>query len=336
MAHQLLRPGERLLLGVSGGPDSVTLLHLFLQMAAELRLRLGVVHVNHGLRSDAAEDAAFVKQLADRWGVPALVLSRDVPALVEAEGRSIEDAARRLRYDAFEEAVARWSAHRLALAHTADDQAETVLMRLLRGAGLTGLSAIPLSRPLGQAMVIRPLLGVWREEVLAYAARHRLPHRDDPTNRDLKFLRNRIRRELLPLLAQTYNPNIKALLVQLAEQARDDLSYLQETVRRSWSRFAKSVDGAVLIRTSALLKQPQAARRAVIRMALSRLQGGVTGFEFRHWREIEQLMLDRPVGSVVDLPGRIRLERRRDGLLMRAAGRPIRSTSFQDGEFAVY
>ncbi|MBI3087802.1 MAG: tRNA lysidine(34) synthetase TilS [Candidatus Omnitrophica bacterium] len=316
-AHRLIRPRDRVLVGVSGGPDSVALLHVLAGLRATLGMALAVVHVDHQLRPDSADDAAFVEALARRWQVPATILRRDVRAETSGQGRSLEDAARRVRYDAFLDAARLHSATRLTLAHTADDQAETVLMRLLRGSGLTGLSAIPITRSLEDVTVVRPLLGIWRTEVLAYLARHRLAFREDATNRDPRFLRNRIRRELLPLLEQAYNPQIKLLLGQLAEQCRTDMGFLQTAAQRHWKRLVKASNGSLAIRIEAFLQQPSALQRQLIRMALERLQGDLAGFEFRHWREIERLFTTRPVGTLLDLPGRAQLERGRERVIVR-------------------
>ena len=316
---RLLRSGERVLIGVSGGADSVALLHLLVRFQDAWRLRVAVVHVDHQLRPESAQDAAFVEELARRLKVPVTIVVRDVREAMRRQGWSLEDGARRLRYEAFQAVATRWAATKLALAHTADDQAETVLMRLLRGAGLTGLSAIPMTRALGDVTVIRPLLNVWKADLLEYLTIQHLSFRQDSTNGDARFLRNRIRTELLPLLEQAYNPRVKALLGQLAEQCRTDTLFLQEAAQRHWKRLVKSRNGQMALRISGFLKQPKALQRQLIRLAVQRLQGDLTGFEFRHWMEIERLFIERPVGTVLDLPGAMQCERRADDVLMRHA-----------------
>lgn len=317
--HRLLAANDRVLLGVSGGADSVALLHVMSRLQALLRLRVSVVHVDHQLRAESADDARFVEALGARFELPVTVIRRNVRQEAAA-GLSPEDAARRVRYEAFQEVARRQSASRIALAHTADDQAETVLLRLLRGAGLTGLSAIPVSRPLGEAMVIRPLLEIWREELLAYLTQHRLTFRTDVTNDDPAFVRNRIRRELLPMLERSYNPRIKVLLTQVAEQCRTDAGFLHASAQRQWKRLVKRRNGHLVIRRDAWLKQPKALQRQLIRLAIVQLQGDLTGFEFRHWLEIEQLFQGRPAGTIIQLPGRVRLERTREHVLVGYTG----------------
>ncbi len=311
-----LRRGERVLIGVSGGPDSVVLLHLLTRLAPDWSVKLSVVHVDHQLRPDAGEDAAFVERLGQQWKVPVTVVGRAVRHTAAQEGRSLEDAARQVRYRVFQDVARQTGASRVALAHTADDQAETVLMRLLRGSGLTGLSAIPASRPLGELDIMRPLLGIWRSEILAYAARHHLTYRQDPTNEDPRFVRNRIRHHLLPLLEREYNPQIKAQLVQLAEQCRTDEACLQATATRHWKRLVKPLPNGVTIRLEAWRRQPLAIQQHLFRLAIAHVKGDLQEFEYRHWQELEELLADRPVGSLLHLPGGVAIQKTAQGLTL--------------------
>lgn len=321
VAARLLTRGDRVLVGVSGGPDSVALLHLLVSLKEELGLWLSVVHMDHQLRPESARDARFVEDLARRFELPVTIVTRDVRADSKSRGLSLEDGARQIRYEAFLEVARQQRADRLALGHTADDQAETVMMRLVRGAGIAGLTAIPLTRPLGEILLIRPLLEVWRHEILAYLTTHGLSVRQDATNSDLYFLRNRIRAKLLPLLEQEYNPNIKALLNQLADQCRTDAAFLQAAAKRHWKRLVKSQNGHLAIRIEAFLQQPKALQRQLMRLVIQQLQGDLTGFEFRHWLEIERVFTDRPVGTILNLPGELCLERGRDRVIVRRSPR---------------
>lgn len=311
--HHLLAAHDRVVLGVSGGADSVALVHVMARLRSLLRVQVSIVHVDHQLRAESGEDARFVEALGARVQMPVTVVPCEIR---KASAAGLEDAARRARYAAFLDVAQRQSASKIALAHTADDQAETVLLRLLRGAGLTGLSAIPVSRPLGEATVIRPLLEIWRDELLAYLKQHRAAYRTDVSNEDPAFVRNRIRRELLPMLERSYNPRIKAALNQVAEQCRTDAGFLQASAQRHWKRLVKQEHGHLVIRREGLLKQPKALQRQLIRLAVQQLQGDLTGFEFRHWVEIEQLFHDRPAGTVLQLPGRVRFERTREHVVV--------------------
>ena len=312
---QLIRRDDRVIVGVSGGVDSVALLHLLVRLRPSLRLTLYAVHVDHQLRAESTEDASFVQELAAGLRVPVVVDRRDVAALCRREGWSLEDGARRIRYQCFVEAAAHHSAKVVALAHTADDQAETVLMRLLRGSGLTGLSGIPVMREIAGVRIVRPLLQCWRKELAAYLTGVDLAHREDASNADRRFVRNRIRHELLPILARDYNPNIKAALVQLAGQSRVDQAYLQSSAQRYWKRVARATrNGEVSLKLPVIARQPEALQRQLLRRALQEIQGDLNQFEFRHWRELERLLYRAPTRAAVHLPGGVQVIREADQL----------------------
>lgn len=317
---QLIRRHDRVVVGVSGGADSVALLHLLVRLRPSLRLTLYVVHVDHQLRAESAEDAAFVQELAARFNVPAVIERRDVAALCRREGWSLEDGARRIRYQCFLESAARYSTRVVALAHTADDQAETVLMRVLRGSGLTGVAGIPVTRDAAGIRIVRPLLGCWRREIVAYLASAGLTARDDASNADRRFVRNRIRHELLPALSRDYNPNIKAALVQLAGHSRIDETYLQSAARRCWKRVARTSHGDVSLKLTTLARQPEALQRQLVRHALREIRGDLNQFEFRHWLELERLLKPRASHAEVHLPGGVRVRRERDRLCFQVTG----------------
>ena len=210
--YALWSDGESVVVGVSGGPDSLCLLHLLRRLAPESHLTLHVAHLNHGLRGAEAEaDAQAVAELAAGWGLPYTIGRADVPSLAAETRASIEEAARQARYD-FLQGVARAAgAGTIAVGHNADDQAETVLMHFLRGSGLAGLRGMLPRTALGQGFLISPLLETPRDRVEAYCAAHGLQPRRDLSNADTTIYRNRLRHELLPLL-EGYNPAIRQVL----------------------------------------------------------------------------------------------------------------------------
>lgn len=334
--HRLLRSGDRVVVGVSGGTDSVVLLHLLTRLRSRRKLTLRIAHLDHGLRDQSGDDADFVRQLGAQWDIPVTATRVDVQPLCARNGWSLEDGARRVRYQVFLDVARRYSASRVALAHTADDQAETVLMRVMRGTGLTGLGAMAMTRTLEEIDVIRPLLGVWRCDILSYRRAFHVPYREDATNTDTQFLRNRVRHELLPLLERVYNPKIKHVLVNLAEQSRWDYESLQAAAKRQWKRIAKvkasratSVKrngtrrptcDQVTIATTGFLRQHKAIQRQLVRQAIEAVRGQVGQFEFRHWLEVERLFLDRPVGTQLDLPGGVRWRREAGQVVCRSVG----------------
>ena len=317
--HRLFASRARLIVAVSGGADSVALLHLLARLRTAWRLTLHVAHLDHGLRPDASRDAAFVQSLADRSQLPVTMERRDVAAECRRAGWSLEDGARRIRYQFLAEVARHQSASCVALAHTADDQAETVLMRLVRGTGLLGLGAMPSKRPLGDGWIVRPLLEVWRKDILAYVQDAELTYCEDPSNQDRRFVRNRIRHELLPLLARHYNPNIKGALTQLAEQSRWDYAYLQDAAGRQWRRTARVHPPAqIAMRIEVFWHQPKAIQRQLVRRAIQQLRCDEGRLEFRHWLEIERMFHERPIGTLLDLPGGVQVVRESDRVVFQS------------------
>ena len=329
--QHLFAPGARLLVAVSGGADSVALLHILQRLPHPWRLSLRVGHIDHQLRRSSAEDAAFVEARGAHAGIPVTVARRDVAAVCRRHGWSLEDGARRIRYEALREIAHTYSCSRIVLAHTADDQAETVLLRLLRGTGLLGLSAMPYQRTVEEGRedlrIVRPLLDVWRQDLRAYLRHEGLRHREDPSNQDRRFLRNRIRHELLPLLERRYNPKIRTLLAQLAEQSACDYAYLDAAASRQWKRTIRP-DGEptlpanrslrnghppsgarpLAISRERFLRQPKALQRQLFRRAIQTVEGA-GALAYRHWLQVERLFRDQPVGTRLELPGGIQARR---------------------------
>ena len=258
----MLAGGETVLVAVSGGADSVALLHLLSGLAADWRLRLHVLHVDHQLRAESAADADFVRALGARLGIPV-----DVATVAVDRRGSLEAAARSARYAALEACATRIGAERIALGHTADDQAETVLMRLVQGAGVRGLSGIPPVR----GAIIRPLIELRRSALEPELERAGLAWVEDASNRDLKFLRNRIRHELLPLLSDSYNPEIATALVRLSSLARETVGALDRAAEAELDRLAVWGDRAATLRLEALRALPRPVAAEVLRQAAARL-----------------------------------------------------------------
>ena len=231
--RRLVRAGDRVLVAVSGGADSIAQLRLLLELRPELGTTLAVAHFNHGLRGEqSAADEAFVAELATQHGLEFFVRRSDVREHAFASKLGLEAAGRELRYRWFAEVAEQQRFDCIATAHTLDDQAETVLLKLLRGAGTRGLAGIyPIVRH-GNARIIRPLLCATRSEIEAYLAVLGQPWREDESNLDHRFLRNRVRHELLPLLEREYNPNLRQSLSDLADLAQADEDYWTSAIER--------------------------------------------------------------------------------------------------------
>jgi tRNA(Ile)-lysidine synthase len=311
--YGMLAGGERVVAAVSGGPDSTALLSVLVSLRGELSLDIHVGHVNHLLRRDAADDAAAVARMARTCGCPYHEATVDVRAAASREHRSIEDAARQARY-AFLAAVAReHQAQVIATGHTLDDQAETVLMRLLRGSGPRGLAGIPPVRPHDGVRVIRPLIETSRAEVTEYLARHRLETREDSTNRDVTLLRNRVRLVLLPIL-EGYNPDVRRALARLADVLRDEADALDALSAAEIDAVMHGTNASVRIPPEAFAGLPVALQRRVLREAIRRVRGNDAQIAFVHIEEARLGVLSGRPGGVYEAPGGVRVVRRPDAI----------------------
>ncbi|MCC6966410.1 MAG: tRNA lysidine(34) synthetase TilS [Nitrospira sp.] len=271
----LLQPGQSVLVAVSGGPDSVALLSVLHELAPAWKWSLTVVHCNYGLRGAESDgDAAFVAELCRRLNLPCIVRSLPIPARGPGHSSSLQARARELRYRLFLDLTTELGVDRVALGHTADDQAETVLLRMLRGAGLRGLSGMPHSR--GHRFV-RPLLTVTRREILSYLETMGVSFRTDSSNARSIYLRNRVRHELLPVM-QSLAPATVRLLARQADMVREDDRLLERLAARRLGRVTVSRDSqTILLDRSALIEQHAALQRRMLRQAMHALSPSVGG-----------------------------------------------------------
>jgi tRNA(Ile)-lysidine synthase len=268
------------LVGVSGGPDSVCLLHVF----HRLGYPLVVAHLDHGLRPESAADAEAVRRLAESLGLEPVIERQDAAAAARAEKLSIEEAARNLRYRFLFRVAVSYGAQAVAVAHTANDQVETFLMHLLRGAGLAGLRGMAhrsLPNPWSETIPLaRPLLDVWREEIETYLRLHGLPVVQDASNRDYRFYRNRLRGEALPYL-DTLNPGVRKRFHQTAGLLRDEDEVIEMVAAEAWQAcFAGEASGALAFNARRLRNQPAAVQRRLLRRAAAALRPGLRDLDF--------------------------------------------------------
>ncbi|MBI4537209.1 MAG: tRNA lysidine(34) synthetase TilS [candidate division NC10 bacterium] len=310
-----VQPGARLLAATSGGVDSMVLLDVLARLRDDLGFRLTAVHVHHGLRGKASErDAALVEAEAARRGVPSRVIRLD-PA-TRPPGVSVQVWAREARYRALEETRRRLRAAFVLTAHQQNDQAETILLNLLRGTGPRGLAGIPPQR----GRLLRPLLRVDRAAIAAYATRQCVPFREDASNRSEAYRRNRIRRRLLPLLAAEYNPRIVESLADLAERVREDDAALTAEAGRRLRRLVRW-DGADLsLPAAALLGMRPALSRRLLQLLFQQLAGPERGLTRRHLAAL--LGLGSAPGRV-PLPGGLVARRSGDSILLGPASAAV-------------
>ena len=333
-SHGLLPPGSTLVVAVSGGADSIALLDALRQLAPAQRWRLHVAHVNHRLRgAESDADADFVAQCAARARLPCTVASIDV-ARVQQDHASPENTARRLRYRVLAGVARKVGAHHIALAHHEDDQAETVLLHLLRGSGLGGLagmryaSPLPLDdretstadgsqpdhSPVGPTItLVRPLLNVPRAELRAYCARRGLSYREDSSNETTTPQRNWLRHEVLPLLETRY-PAVARTLARTAHMLTADHLYLTATAEDWLSRHALQCDDGVLFAHAEWRALPLALQTAVLRCAVSRVAGHTQGLEHAHVADARATLQTGKTGVASVLPGGLLCRAEHDGV----------------------
>lgn len=296
--YRLLEPGESVVVAVSGGADSVVLLHCLLRLRAQYSLTLHVAHFDHGLRETSRQDALFVEELAASWGLSATTETWTGGA---GQGRSVAAEARRARYRFLDELASQVGATKIALGHHRDDQAETVLLHLLRGSGLRGLRGM---LPLREGRLVRPLLGVGREDIEAYAKVHKLSFSEDPSNRDLRYLRNRIRWQLLPLLQREYNPSIARTLARMAAHVAEDEGYLDEGAGQTFNALVDFQGTRICMSLGALRGLAPAIRRRILERAIWSVAPGAY-LTTAHLEAVERLTT--PGGpSAVTLPRNLR------------------------------
>lgn len=306
--QRLVSRQQKLVVAVSGGPDSVCLLHLLAKLQEELGIALHVAHLNHQLRgADSEADAQYVADLARQLALPATIDERDVKAYQARERLSLEEAAREVRYNFLAEVADCIGAERVAVGHTLDDHVETILMHLIRGSGTRGLRGLqPSSRwqsPGGSLTVIRPLLEISRQETAEYCQQHQLMPRLDASNLSLSPLRNRIRQQLLPKL-RSYNPRVTEALLRTARIAADDLAFLDKEVTRLWGEVAQEKENTIVLDKEKFLELPSALKRHLLRTSVEKLIGNLKDIEARHIEEILSA-LNKPAGKRISLPGNL-------------------------------
>ena len=303
VATDLIARGDRLLVAVSGGPDSVALLHLLYEMREEFQLHLQIAHLQHGIRSEEAKsDARFVAALAEQLNLPFHMKEVSVPAMRLAAGKgNLEALARAERYRFFTEVTAAHGLTKVATGHTLEDQAETVLMRFLRGSGLKGLGGIaPVQgmRSLGGLTIIRPLLQISKQDLLAYLAERGQDFCVDRTNGDTSLLRNWLRLELLPKIRERVDARLSERLAQQAEIMRDEDALLDQ-----WARAKlKDICSTEGLNRQSLLAEAVAMQRRLLRLWIEAVTGSLRGLDFDHIDGLVRLIEQGPPNGRIALP----------------------------------
>ena len=299
--HQMIQPKETVLVGVSGGADSLALLYALHTLRNQLDCQLYVAHLDHGFREDSAADAVYVAEQADQLGIPISSMKIDAPQLMRDQKLSAEVAARRARYQFYECVSERTGATKIALGHHRGDQAETVLMNLLRGAGASGLKGM---LPVREGKFIRPLLTFSRQEIEYFVGHLGLEPRRDATNYQLDYLRNRVRLELIPALERTYNSKIQNVLHQTAELLQAESDYLETLAHEAFQacRIESYASDTVVLDRRLFQEHHLALRRRILRLAVAEVLGEVRDLYFNHFELMLNLIDGEAPNSALDLP----------------------------------
>ena len=295
--HKLISPGDKIIIGVSGGPDSVCLLHFLSEIQSELDLDLIIAHVNYGLRGrESDQDEIFVRKLAEKYGAPFKYLQ---PKPAATKSTNLEANLRDIRYEFFRDLQTKEKADKIAVAHNRDDQAETILMFFLRGSGLKGLSGMDYQ----QGNIIRPLLDCSRADILAYLKENKLDYREDKTNQDTTLTRNKIRHELIPYLEKEYNPNIKETLVQASRITRGELQLADGVIQKTYQELARESTTAVDLPLEDFLKLAKALQRGLLRHIFTELLGSTMDISALDLEETLRMLKEARSGSHRDVKG---------------------------------
>ena len=302
--HQMVQSGDCVLVGVSGGPDSVALLRSLFELKQELNIELVMAHLNHGARAaESDRDEQFVRDLGEELNIKTLIEKIDVPAEQLASKTSFQETARQVRMEFFERAREQIAAHKIALGHTSDDQVETVLMNLMRGSGLEGLGGMnPVRLPF-----IRPLFFCSRSEIIAFLEDRKIRWCQDSSNEKTDYLRNRVRLELLPLLRENYNPKIMENLFEASGILRADNDWLNARVEHEFDRVVSCAGRSDILEMKLTPFKPLALslQRRLVRKANQGVKGNLRGITASHVQDVLQLIHKAQKGKRIDLPDNI-------------------------------
>ena len=330
--YNMLSENDKVLVCVSGGADSVALLYLLYLLKDEFSLKLHIAHLNHMIRAkEADKDAEFVRSLAQRLKLPIISRKVDVPSFVKKNRLSTEEGARILRYRFFSEAAAKIKADKVAIAHTADDQAETVLMRIIRGTGLEGLGGIKPAIEQNGMKIIRPLIEVWKKEIENYLKQKRLRFRLDLSNKDKTYFRNKIRLALIPHLARNYNFRIKEILLRLGNVAREDYACLEKKAEKAFEKLVETKKDKFEIEFSIkrLKRYPVAIQRIVMRLAIEKIKGDLRRISFQNLQDLNGLIRSPDRNLFLHLADKIKVRKEYDKLIFYNSRRQKRIKRFK-------
>ena len=324
-ANLMFQPGDSVLVGVSGGPDSVALFYTLFAFTHKYSFRFGIAHLNHHLRgSEADRDARFVSMLAQRFDVPFYLDDVDVRKYARTRKLSVEEAGRWVRRKFLNKVAKAEGFHKIALGHHADDNAELILMYLMRGSGPLGISGMP---PVRDGIIVRPFIERARSEILEFLHGKKIEYITDASNRDERYLRNRIRHHLIPVLKDVYNPNIIETLNRLSRIVRSEDEWMEAAVQPLFDRSVMKMEKQrIRLSLERFAENHMAVKRRILRRAVEKIKGDLRQITFSHIEAARHLAETGPTHGRLDLPDRIRVERKDNNLLISKEKMPLRES----------
>lgn len=304
--HNLIEKGDKIIVGVSGGPDSVCLLHILRLLSDVLGIDLYAIHINHMLREyEADKDEEYVGMLCDKIRIPLFIKHIDVKNLAKQEGLSIEEAGREARYREFNSIAQEIGANRIAVAHNRNDQAETVIMNIIRGTGLNGLKGMDYKRD----RIIRPLLDIGRDEIEKYCVRYELNPRTDSSNLESMYTRNKIRLELFPVIERLFKSDIIGSICRMSELVREDSDLIESIASKVYNECVlKNYNNRLELNIPCIIANHSAISKRVIRMAINEIKGDLKGIQHIHIKDILEMLESGKTGKEIHIPGGLQVK----------------------------
>ena len=301
--NNMFEVNDKVVVALSGGPDSICLLHILHTLKDELNISIVAAHVNHCLRGEAADnDEMYVKKICEELGIQCFVKREDVHRISKERGISCEMAGREVRYQFFEEVLHKINGNKIAIAHNANDQAETVLMRILRGTGLQGLVGI---RPVRDNIFVRPIINLTRDEIENYCEVNKLNPRIDKTNFENIYTRNKIRLELIPYIQKNFNSDVIEVLNRFSDTVKVDNEYINNVAKEKYNEYSEISEEKIILKGQ-LFKEHEAILTRVIRIAIKNIKGNLNNLEKNHIYDIIDIQ-KKSTGKYIMLPSGIRV-----------------------------
>ena len=292
--YNLIESGDKIVLGVSGGPDSISMLNILNEIKNELQFEIYVAHINHMIREEAIEDEKYVQNYCARNNIECYIKRIDVQEIANIEKIGTEEAGRKVRYDFFEEVMQNVEANKIGIAHNKNDKIETIIMNLVRGSGLSGLKGI---EPMRDNKYIRPLIECERQEIEQYCEENKLQPRIDKTNFENDYTRNKIRNIVIPYIQNEFNPNIIKTLDRLSQVATEESDFMELQTRKSYEKvFVEKTDKQIILKLKEFNQQEKVIKNRIILLTVKELMGSTQGIEKIHIEDIIKLC-DNNVGN---------------------------------------